>query len=191
MPSLSPLSSLGKVMLQWLLINPSQIGLSLVAQKVDCVIHRIERAQLVSRILIRWIVIYLVVSAICKESSEQTGAFISSSICTNRLIFGKGAFFSFFFVNMLTNPIIWQSWILLTSRFFLVFAFVHRSFPTIWHRFSQMAFMDRVCTRVRRKIQRGDLIESGDEWHIIFQHSNVIEKTRRLFMIFFFLFFIP
>ena len=59
MPSLSPLSSLGKVMLQLLLINPSQIGLSLVAQKVDSVIHRIERAQLVSLILIRWIVIYL------------------------------------------------------------------------------------------------------------------------------------
>ena len=114
MPSLSPLSSLGKVMLQWLLINPSQIGLSLVAQKVDCVIHRIERAQLVSLILIRWIVIYL----ICKESSEQTGAFISSSICTNRLIFGKGAFFSFFFVNMLTNPIIWQSWIWWRHAFF-------------------------------------------------------------------------
>lgn len=29
------------------------------------------------------------------------------------------------------------------------------------------------------------------ERHIIFQHSNVIEKTRRLFIIFFFLFFDP
>ena len=141
---------LSNVMLQWLLINPSEIGLSPVAQKVDSVIHRIERAQLVSLILIRWIVIYLVVSAICKESSEQTGAFISSSICTNRLIFGKGAFFSFVFVNMLTNPIIWQSWIFVTSRFVLVFAFVHRSFPTLWHGFSQMAFMDRVCTQSQK-----------------------------------------
>ena len=34
------------------------------------------------------------------ESSEQTGAYISSPICTNRLIFSKGAFFIFSFLKL-------------------------------------------------------------------------------------------
>ena len=38
---------------------------------------------------------------ICAESSEQTGAHISSPICTNRLHFGEGPFFIFLFPNML------------------------------------------------------------------------------------------
>ena len=34
---------------------------------------------------------------ICMESSEQTGADISSPICTYRMIFGKGPFLSCYF----------------------------------------------------------------------------------------------
>ena len=37
---------------------------------------------------------------ICMESAEHNGAYISPTICTNRLIFGNGALF---FLNMLTN----------------------------------------------------------------------------------------
>ena len=44
--------------------------------------------------------------SICMESSVQTGAYIHPTICTNRLIFGKEAFFIFLFLNMLTNLII-------------------------------------------------------------------------------------
>ena len=42
------------------------------------------------------------------ESSEHSGAHISSPICTNSLIFNKGTIFFLFFLNMLTNPIISQ-----------------------------------------------------------------------------------
>ena len=44
---------------------------------------------------------------ICKESSEQADAYISSPIYTmGSEFFGKGAFFILFFLNMVTNPII-------------------------------------------------------------------------------------
>ena len=39
--------------------------------------------------------------SICVESSEQNRAYISPLIVTNSLIFGKGAFFVLFFLNML------------------------------------------------------------------------------------------
>ena len=42
---------------------------------------------------------------ICMESSEQTSPYIDPSLFTNRLIFGKGAFFILFFLYMLTNLI--------------------------------------------------------------------------------------
>ena len=42
------------------------------------------------------------------ESSENSGAHISSPICTNSLIFNKGTILFLFFLNMLTNPIISQ-----------------------------------------------------------------------------------
>lgn len=42
---------------------------------------------------------------ICMESSGQTGAYISSPICTYRMIFGKGTFFVVFFLNLSTNPL--------------------------------------------------------------------------------------
>ena len=42
---------------------------------------------------------------ICMESSEQTGAYISSPICTYRMIFGKRTFSVLFFLNLLTNPL--------------------------------------------------------------------------------------
>ena len=38
---------------------------------------------------------------ICVELSEQTGACIYPPICTNRLIFGEGAFLILFFLNNL------------------------------------------------------------------------------------------
>ena len=49
-----------------------------------------------------WIVNVTIQSSwwICMESSEQTGAYISSPICTNRLIFSKGAFFISSFLNL-------------------------------------------------------------------------------------------
>ena len=42
---------------------------------------------------------------ICMESSEQTGAYVSSPIFTYRMIFGKGTFCALFFLNLLTNPL--------------------------------------------------------------------------------------
>lgn len=42
---------------------------------------------------------------ICMESSEQTGAYVSSPVFTYRMIFGKGTFFALFFLNLLTNPL--------------------------------------------------------------------------------------
>ena len=38
------------------------------------------------------------------ESLKHKDAYISPPVCTNRLIFGKGAFFILFFLNMLFNP---------------------------------------------------------------------------------------
>ena len=40
------------------------------------------------------------------ETSEHNVAYISSPICTNRLIFGKGAFLILFFLDMPTNPLL-------------------------------------------------------------------------------------
>ena len=54
---------------------------------------------------------------ICTESSEQMGAYISSPICTYRMIFGKGTFFVLFFLNLLTNPLTPQICIFVTSHF--------------------------------------------------------------------------
>ena len=51
------------------------------------------------------------------ETSEHNVAYISWPNCTNRLIFGKGAFLILFFLDMLTNPIISQIWIFVTSQF--------------------------------------------------------------------------
>ena len=58
-----------------------------------------------------WIVNVTIQSSwwICMRSSKQTGAYISSPVCTNRLIFSKRAFFILFFLNTLTNPIISQN----------------------------------------------------------------------------------
>ena len=61
--------------------------------------------------------IQAILRKICMESSEQTGAYISLQICTNRLIFGKGAFFYLVLSEYVNQPIISQIWILLTSRF--------------------------------------------------------------------------
>ena len=44
-------------------------------------------------------------------SSEQASVYIYPAICTNRMVFDKGVFFTLFFLNMLTNPIISQIWI--------------------------------------------------------------------------------
>ena len=51
------------------------------------------------------------------ESEEHNGAYISPTICTNRLIFDKGAFIILFFLNMLTNPMTSQIWTFVTSLF--------------------------------------------------------------------------
>ena len=51
------------------------------------------------------------------ESSEQASVYIYAAICTNRMVFDKGAFFTLFFLNVLTNPIISQIWIFVTSLF--------------------------------------------------------------------------
>jgi len=42
------------------------------------------------------------------ESSEQTSAYVSPTIYTNTLIFGKGVFSILLFLNMLINPIVSQ-----------------------------------------------------------------------------------
>ena len=47
---------------------------------------------------------------ICVELLEQTGACIYPPICTNRLIFGEGAFLILFFLNMLTNRAVSKGW---------------------------------------------------------------------------------
>ena len=52
------------------------------------------------------------------ESSEEDGAYIFPPISTSRLIFLQGAFLFLFFLDMLTNPIISQIWIFVSSHFF-------------------------------------------------------------------------
>ena len=67
-----------------------------------------------------WIVTFAIQAyfrRICLESLEHNDAYISPLICTNRLIFGKGAFFFVFFLNMTSNPITSQIWIFVTSLF--------------------------------------------------------------------------
>ena len=44
------------------------------------------------------------------ESSEQMGVYIFSPISTNRLIFGKGAFFILIFLNIPTHRINFKNW---------------------------------------------------------------------------------
>ena len=62
---------------------------------------------------------------ICMESAEHNGAYISPTICTNRLIFGNGAFIILFFLNMTSNPrITLRIWTFVTSLFSSIF--------TIW-----------------------------------------------------------
>ena len=64
---------------------------------------------------------------ICMESSEQTGAYISSPICIYRMIFGKGTFFILFFLNLLTNPLTPQKCIFVTSHFSFLYLNVWKS----------------------------------------------------------------
>ena len=64
---------------------------------------------------------------ICMESSEQTGAYISSPICTYRTIFGMGTFFVLFFLNLLINPATPQVWIFVTSNFSFLYLNVWKS----------------------------------------------------------------
>ena len=76
----------------------------------------------ISNVILRWLKInpswYGLdrFTLISMESSEQTAAYISSPLCTNRLIFGKGAFFYSVLLNMITNAIISNIWISVTSH---------------------------------------------------------------------------
>ena len=47
-------------------------------------------------------------TGIYMKSSEHNATNISSPICTNVLIFGKGVLFNLFFLNTVANPIISQ-----------------------------------------------------------------------------------
>ena len=51
------------------------------------------------------------------ESRENNGAYVSPLIFTNRLIYGKEAFFILFILNMATNHITSQMWIFVMSPF--------------------------------------------------------------------------
>ena len=48
------------------------------------------------------------------ESSEQTGPYIDPSICTKRLIIGKGAFFILFVLNTLTTSLLYNNKLLIS-----------------------------------------------------------------------------
>ena len=64
---------------------------------------------------------------ICMESAEHNGAYISPTICTNRLIFGNGALF---FLNMLTNRMTSQIWTFVTSLFSVHYLKISRWTPS-------------------------------------------------------------
>ena len=72
------------------------------------------------------------------ESTEQTGAYIYPPICTNCLIFGNGAFFILSFLNMLTNPIISQISLFMTSHFSTLFECLIQEEKSVTGRFDKL-----------------------------------------------------
>ena len=132
--------------LAWLIQKEQDLKCSLNCQKSSCSMQKelcpkglVRRYK--QRDGLRWLHVNPIqanFTRICMESSEQTSAYIYRANCTNRLIFVKGALFTLFFLKMLTNPIISQICIFVTSHFssLLPHHFMYKLYVT--YRLSQL-----------------------------------------------------